>query len=450
MKRALILALVLISAGLSAITADDAVTKAQQYLESGETVDITPQGLTYYGTTGYWVIELVGSMNKINAMLPFDSDKGDLKTSDSMKDVLKTHYLANYFATDDTIPDFLDSTLSHAEGKKTDFSNAQTQLGIYAAQLENQAPNVTLINLEPLTDSLTTANNDNDDLRDQILSTQNIVSQTTWRTTNVADARSSLNNVFTKEETFLDSLDEVATNANALLTELAGNSYLLSEHPSLVQAFQGVITSFKLTEGAPVQKRDSLTSNQNTINSFFGGLDLTASTYLEKLRGRVNNHISTQEIQAISDALSAYNANYTYIYNNADSVPPTYDDDISQLQTVITIAQNYFNQENYSEAKAQFEEIDGLVEELVSHIGDCPPVCSGGKTATSQCTCACPSGTSESDGKCVSGFSLNPALIGGLIIIIVVLVLFKYKDKIFSGGGKIEEKPNDMWADYKF
>jgi hypothetical protein len=49
-----------------------------------------------------------------------------------------------------------------------------------------------------------------------------------------------------------------------------------------------------------------------------------------------------------------------------------------------------------------------------------------------------------------TGYSLNLPFIGGLILIMVILIMFKYRDKIFPRGGEIEEKPKDAWTNYKF
>jgi hypothetical protein len=198
--------------------------------------------------------------------------------------------------------------------------------------------------------------------------------------------------------------------------------------------------------------KTTLSSNKDEVNSFFNGLGSISNEYLVKLRNRLDKYISQAEIGDIQTALTTYSANYTYINSKSDSIPPFYSDDISNLYDTITTAQNYFNQKNYSEAKADFEEIDDLIALLFSHIGDCPPECSGGMVANSQCECACPSGTTESNGKCVSsGFSLNLPLIGGLIVIIALLVVFKYRDRILpKGGGEVEEKSKDSWTNYKF
>jgi len=172
--------------------------------------------------------------------------------------------------------------------------------------------------------------------------------------------------------------------------------------------------------------------------------------YLTKLRNRMNSHILEVEIQEIRNSLIAYNANYTTINSNAQKISPSARGGITELYDAYIDAKDYFDSKNYSQAKALFPKMDGLIESLSLRLNDCPPSCTGGKEATDDCTCACPSGTTESNGQCAGGFSLNLPLIGGLILIIIIFMVFKYKDKIFPGGGKVEETSKDAWTNYKF
>jgi len=446
MKRALLLAVILIGIGFASITSTQAGTKALQYAEAGESIKIVPEGLTYSGSTSYYVMELIGTTGRIEVMIPINSETGNVEIGDAVKDVLKTHYLANFFATDDAMGDFLDTTLSYAQGRY--FSSAISQLELY----ENQLPSgVTLVNLQPLKDSITAANAMNDELRNKILAAQEFTTstKTVWRTTDVDSTKTAFDQVFEKENAFIAALDDVAAIANDFMIELAG-SELKTENPSLVQAFQGVITSNRLADGASTRTKDDLTQNKNTINAFFSGLSAKSDDYLTKLRQRYENHISPTDIQQISDKLSEYAVNYSYINSNNVYLPSSYQSQASDLHDVLTEAQNYFTNKNYTEAKAKFDEIDNLVETLMAQINLCQTPCTGGKTHV-DCVCKCPSDTKEEGGKCVSsGFSLNLPLIGGLILIMVLLIVFKYKDKIFPGGGEVEEMPKDAWSNYKF
>jgi len=446
MKRALLLAVILIGIGFASITSTQAGTKALQYAEAGESIKIVPEGLTYSGSTSYYVMELIGTTGRIEVMIPINSETGNVEIGDAVKDVLKTHYLANFFATDDAMKDFLDTTLSYAQGRY--FSSAISQLELY----ENQLPSgVTLVNLQPLKDSITAANAMNDELRNKILAAQEFTTstKTVWRTTDVDSTKTAFDQVFEKENAFIAALDDVAAIANDFMIELAG-SELKTENPSLVQAFQGVITSNRLADGASTRTKDDLTQNKNTINAFFSGLSAKSDDYLTKLRQRYENHISPTDIQQISDKLSEYSVNYSYINSNNVYLPSSYQSQASDLHDVLTEAQNYFTNKNYTEAKAKFDEIGNLVETLMAQINLCQTPCTGGKTHV-DCVCKCPADTKEEGGKCVSsGFSLNLPLIGGLILIIALLIAFKYKDKIFPGGGEVEEKPKDMWSNYKF
>jgi len=451
MRKTAFLIVILISAGLSAVTFEQAGDKAAQYQEIGETINIKPRGLTYSGATSYWVMELIGAYGTINVMIPVNSQTGNVEVSDSMKVVLKTHYLANYLVTDDSISDFLSNTLSYAQSKKDKFRSAIADLTFYEAQVASVSSNISLEELGPLKTSLSGAQVKNDAFRSQIQDAQKMVLVTTWYTTQVDSTKTSLGSVFTKEDTLLNSFDDVATHANDFLTELAGNAELLATEPGLVQAFQGVINANGLADGVSSATRDALNSNRNAINAFFAGLDLTSQEYLAKLKDRFNTHVNQEDMDALRAALEGYQANYTYIFNNAESIPSAYDEDITELHSLMDEATNYYNEDNYTAAQANFGDIDGLIETLSSHIGECPPECANGKVPKSDCTCACPTGTKESTGKCVStGYNLDFNLIGGLILIIVLLIVFKYKDKIFPRGGEIEEKPKDAWTNYKF
>ncbi len=447
MRKTAFLIVLLIGIGLTAATVDDAVQKAQQYQNSGETPNIRPQGLTYAGTSSYWVIELVGTYSRIEAMVPVNSKTGNVEVSDSMKEVLKTHYLANYFATDDTIPDFLDSMLTYAENKWNQFNDAQNKLGLFEAQIP---PDNTVTELQPLKGAVQNSMAKNDDFRDQIQDAKSIVTKTAWRTTDVALAKASLSDVFTKEQAFLNSLGDTSNHANDFLTELASDPDMMANHTQLVGAFQTAVSP-ALTETVSAQMSDNLNANKNTVNAFFGGLDAKGTEYLAKLKDRFNSKISQGDIAAIETALNGYQANYTYIVDNADSLPPAYSDNIQGLYSLITEAQGYFNAGNYTKTEEQFGSIDDAIALLMGHMGECPPECTGGKIAGSDCLCACPEGTKESGDQCVgTGYSLNLPFIGGLVLVMIVLIVFKYRDKIFPRGGEIEEKPKDAWTNYKF
>ena len=450
MKKALLILALLIGIGFSAVTmtTEEAWTLANQYVNTGETVDLKPIGLTYNGIKPYYVMELKGVMNAINVMLPINAETKKVEYGDSIKSVIETHYLANYFAPDDNVVrDSLESTLSFATTKADSYKKTLNSLAIYEAQLPS---NTTLENMLPLKEALDGAGTIAEDLIAQIQDTESIVSSREWKTTDVARTLASLNSVFSMQGDFFDAVDEVAADADALDVELAGNTYLLTDYYNLVVGLQGVVGQL---DYVPTAMKTALSSNKDEVNSFFNGLDSITNEYLVKLRNRLDKYISQAEIGEIQTALTAYSANYTYINSKSGTIPPSYSDDISNLYDTISAAQNYFNQKNYSEAKANFEEINNSVALLFSHIGDCPPPCSGGMVANSQCKCACPTGTTESnDHQCVSsGFSLNLPLIGGLIVIIALLVVFKYKDRILpKGGGEVEETSKDAWTNYKF
>ena len=99
-----------------------------------------------------------------------------------------------------------------------------------------------------------------------------------------------------------------------------------------------------------------------------------------------------------------------------------------------------------------FDEVETLISRLESDIENYGRECTSGQIRS------CTTSTGESGtqtctngvwGVCVTGGGgLNWILIIGLVIILALLVLYKFKDKIF-GGGKVEEESSE-WASYKF
>jgi hypothetical protein len=455
MKKLALFIILLVGVGFPALSVEQAGDKAQSYIESSEAVTIHPNGLTISGTDSYWVMELVGSLSQIRAMLPINSETGNIESDDAARDVLETHYLANYLTysdAGDTVSTHFQSTLTFAQGKKIDFNAAISDINQYAPQIRNAGYDFP--GLVDLNDSLVSANAVNDELRNNIqLRAQPLMAQTNWRTSDLADSNTIFSDVFSSEGDFLNAMSDVSAKANAFQVEIVGNSQFVQTYQTLALALQSIITVHKLTEDV-TQRNDTLKSSRNAINQFFDGLDNVGTDYLAKLRARMDSHLPSDVIANISSTLTMYATNYSYIVNNSDSIPPSYQTRIDDLKTLIDGAQLALTAGNYTLAQTKFGDISDLIDTLTLEIGQCPTSCTGGKTLK-DCACTCPSNTKEESGKCVStGFTLNPYLIGGLILIIIVLIAFKYKDKILPGGGEVvvEKKPDkdDMWTGYKF
>lgn len=460
MKKILsVLVFVCLVSGVFAQEYDVTLDQAQQivtpYIYQGEALDIQPQELTYSETTAYWVMETV-SLGKIQVMFPVDAETGDIETSSFVKDVLKTHYLANYFVTDDTFSDFLSSELTFAQYKTDDFSNAKTQFEFYENQFDE---NIQLNKLDDLKSALTNGRVKAEAVRSQIISTQSTITNIN-DILDVSATQNSFNNFLSKENAFLDSVENIGEIANDFMIELAGNDYLKINRTDLLQALQGVMTSNRLTESVTARK-DSLTQNENTIDSFFAGLDAKADEYYVKLGNRLNQSTEEQARRVILEKLGNYSNQYQNLSSQGQSLSSSYrassgfNLDIQNLYELLEDGYEYCSGTSLTECQRvedDFDEIETLISRLESDIQNYGRECTSGQTRS------CTTSTDESGtqtctngvwGVCVTGGGgLNWTLIIGLVIILALLVLFKFKDKIF-GGGKVEEESSE-WASYKF
>src|SRR3989344_8925158 len=112
----------LVSTGFSAVTIETAGQVAANLSDRGESVNIKPQSLTTTGTADFWVMEII-SLGRINVLVPVSADSGLIDQTDGTKPVMKAHYVANFFASTESVTNFLDNTLTYAQQKDSQYRN---------------------------------------------------------------------------------------------------------------------------------------------------------------------------------------------------------------------------------------------------------------------------------------------------------------------------------------
>lgn len=457
LRSATILLLLLIGAYAQLeITLDRAQQIATPYVYQGEQLDIKPQKLTTAGGTSYWVME-AKSLGQIQVMFPVDSKTGLINRDTSIKDVLKTHYLANFFATDDTIPNYLDGSLSFAQQTQADLDSKLTN---FKTNVEPFMPaNVTLTKKEPYKSAVSNAITRASSLRSSLTSMKSKISGIN-DPSDITVVQSGFSNLFSQETSFLNALDDVSTTSDALHTEVnqdvnagtldssLGNSIILST------THAGLSTSL-------IQRNDALTTNKNAMDSFFASLDSKADEYYVKLNNRLSSTSEELERKVILEKIGNYSSTYENISNSGNSLPSDYrissgfNSDLQRLYNLLN--------KSYSDCsgdistcravKSNYPTIDGLVTSLRADL-------SGYSGCTNGQTRACTAASGESGTQtcannvwstCAAsggGGGFNWLLIGGFLIIIVLLIVYRYRDKFFKGGEKVE--PNkDYLSIYK-
>jgi hypothetical protein len=447
-----LVALILItSIALAAVSVNDAQDIVRPFVYQGEQIDIQPQTKTFSGANSYWVME-AKSLSQIQVMFPVDTDTGSIVRSETIKSTLKTHYLANFFTTSNSISNFLDETLTYTQQQQADLDQ----------KIRNFETNIETFISSDLTftkkDSYKTAVSDAIDksttLRSTITSLKAKISGID-DPTDITSSQSLFNSFFTQETALLDSLDNVVTKSDEF--HLETNQKINSGE--LDTSFGNTMIISTTHSISTIQRKDSLTTNKNTIDGLFSSLDSKADDFFVKLNNRVSQSQEEIERRAIIEDLNNYSSEYASLNDQGTSMTSNYrqssgfDSDLNQLYALLNDSYAYCSGTlaECMNAEDNYAEMDSLIASLDADIAGYSITCVTGQTRS--CTAGGQSGTqtctSGSWTACVpTSEDFDYTLIGALVFVILVLIAYKYKDK-FIGGEKVEPKKKDYLSYYK-
>ncbi len=421
---------------------DDAKEIVSGYIFQGEQGSIVPASPVYVNEKVFWVIEAV-SFNQVNVMFPVNAETGIIEAGDDAKQAIKVHYLANFFATDDSVSDFLDDEKSFAQQRQDAFSAALQSLEVYEQQLDN----VSLSTLQPLKNSLQDAVSKAEKVRSTAIDAKKSFTQISTPE-DIGKTKTLLDDFFNADEAFLRACEDVSKKAGEFETELAGNDYLKQEKPDLLQAFQGVIVSYSLKQSVTA-KQDSLSETKASIDAFFESLDAKADDYLVRLENRLASSQDKQRIDEIMKSLEDYSNKYANFTSqaNAKGIPDDYKNLGSKLKQYYSLLNESYSLcsssklEDCEQAALNFDSLDKLGSSIESIISSYKAVeCVEGEVRA--CTVDGKRGTQ----KCVNG-SWSECVVGGfntfwvvLGVLVVAVVLYYY-----STRKKKEEPETPVW-----
>jgi hypothetical protein len=139
-----------------------------------------------------------------------------------------------------------------------------------------------------------------------------------------------------------------------------------------------------------------------------------------------SSDLTEQQRKAVESSLNAYSANYSYINSNSDKVASKAR--ITELYGMLEASKKAFAAGDYAAARANFSKMDSTIKALMDEISAyVPPVV-----------------------KPPQPTEINWMLVLGLAAVLVALVLYKFKDRIFRGGeGKIERRESTPYWGYR-
>lgn len=418
------IAILLLLTGITFAQANVTLDKAIQIVYSEnfsqpglEYLDSTPKSEVFTDSTPFWVVEVI-SAGSIVVMVPVNGKTGRIDTSDYMEDILKTHYLANFLEKSGSIKSFLTETRSFADTTQGSLDAKDSE---YRNVLKPQL-NRTFAKESAYLSALNAAEQRAAELSATIGSIEGLIAEIK-RPSDIFELRASFTELFAKERAFLDAMEDAMDASDALKGEMLASG-LAAENPSLYQALFNSI-SIAGREKLPGM-RTTLGDNEREIGAFFSDLGSRGKEFLVKLRERASRTVSEQERKGIEASLNAYTANYTYINANSEKVNSTAK--IGELYKFLTQSKNALDAGDYAAAKANFTKIDSLVSELAAEIAAYKPPEPAKPPAP----------------------GINWLLIAALAIILIALLLYKFKDRIFGGGeGKIERKEITPYWGYR-
>ena len=450
----LFLIIILSASVFSAVTYDDCYKTALKYVKysQGESLDMKPKALTHYGSDEYWVFE-VKSVGNIQFMLPINAKTGFLFYESNAKDVMKAHYLANFFATEDSLSNFLSNLLDFAQHQRSDLNNKKTNLETYV----DPYLNVTINSESDYKSALDSAISADDSLRSSIISLQGeLISLNSFD--DVSKVKTMFGNVFTEEANLLNDLNQVVDTSNKLHKEV-GDLYTAGE---IDQSTRDAIITYTTHNGLAdevVSKQDALKTNRKVINDFFNGMDDRINQFYAKLVDRVAGTTNSSIIEETKKTLKEYASTYNSFDKQISEkqIPASYEnlnDKMIKFHNFLSNSNEQCSNNSMQDCQAvmaNFSSIDSLVKQINASItsfsssscteGQRMACVLGDKTGYKTCNAG-------QWGECVvktsTASKYNIKLIAALVVIIIGLIAFKYKDDLMDKfGGNEEESDED-------
>ncbi len=434
------------------VTVEEATQTALLYKEPIETIDLEPNHRVTVGADRYWPIE-IKRMREIMFIAPIHTETGELAEENQWTQIMKTHYLANFFSTNNAVRSYFQSSKRFGQDKQALFEEGKGELIFYEGQI-----NTTLPSMAPLQQLLDEGMDQAEKLRyDSIDATSAITKINT--PDDVLTSFNKIQAVFNAEEALINKGKEINQKVSELDKEVV-------QARSEGKISDGVATAL-LQVTSPlsdnyIPREDTLRENRNTVLDFFNSLDSKVDDFKTVLKNRVDVPEEEQQRNQVINQLNEYSTTLTNISEESHDVPQRYLDDenfdsiYEETIQIITESQAKCSPEEELstclQAKENYQEIETNIAILEEVLEGYTP-CVEGQTRT--CTVNGEQGTQE----CIGGqwttcrvveelSTINWRMIALLSLLIIALIAYKYKDQIFQPTEEQEEQEGEQYGDF--
>lgn len=444
------------------LTKEEAAEKAMPYVEvaEGETIDISPSQRIEVDGEEYWPFE-VRELGTIRFMIPIHQETGEIAEENYWEQIMETHYLANFFATTDSIMNYLESAQDFAQDKKSTFGNEESSLRSHQELLEE---NVTPPTIEPLREKLQKGEEKAEELRTQTITTK-AKSEEITTPENKVEMESEINSVFQIQRDLIEIGREIEDKAWDLESDIEkiGVEEIGDRAYDMLQTAADLKIDYTGMES-------TLDENERQINNLFKDIiEEEVQSYQSRLGSRLEISEEEKERNEIIYQLEEYSQELENISQKGiEEVPEAYlkeeEFELIEEDTIEIIKESIekcepekdieeINMDECREAENKYTEIENNIEEMKQVIEGYDPECEPGETR--ECTIDGEDGIQQcgEDGlwepcePIEETAEINWTLVGSLAAIIIILTLYRYRGKLKSEEENEEEtnEMDEMW-----
>ncbi len=432
----------------------DAAEETVRYLESGEDIEYEPSHKITVDEKEHYVVGIRRiATGELELAVPFEAETGDIAI-ENQETVIKVYYIAHFFQRTDEIEDYIENAEDFGREKRSIFKDVREQLEIYDAEMD-----ITLEAMNPLIEALEEGETRASDLRVTSGEVESIIRDRVSEIVNVLEVEDKIMETFESHLRLIEISEEVDNKRHELVIEIA-------ERREEVKAEIGesaitLITGDLLPklESDYTEEEKTVRNNRKEVESFFEDTDRRISNFQNRLGERLDEEETEKMKEEIREQLGNYSKELEKIRGQTEDILRPYlegedfyiiseetiniiEEGLEKCEEDINISKCLNVKDNYSRIERNLNEMQEIIDtyEQECEPGETQECTTNGETGIQRC---------RQDGKwgeCEvrETEGTNWLLIGGLSAILILLILYKFKDQLIEQDEKKDEKGSEM------
>ena len=356
MRKAVVL-LLLVSVAFS-MTLEQAIQRVAELkiTRPGEHLDSKPPTPVIANGKEYYVVDVFYA-GKIVTMVVVGED---ILLSEYAKEIMRTHYIAYHFYTDQSIRDLLDNLKERAADWEGQLSQKySTYYNIIKPQL-----NTSFTKETACLNSMQQMISWSEGTQERIISIN-----FTIKTLNDAERIfDDLDELLSEYLEYLEGIETLMDNCDAFIGEVI-SSDLKNTDPNLVSSIVQTV-SIEGREYLP-EMRNNIQESRKNIQEFYESTGEVADTFYSEFLSRYNQTQEWKDILTIKKRFDNYTQEYYYIAENYYKLKSK--KDFERLEEILLNVSKALNSSEYSRASELLDEAEKIIAQLKEEIEEYSP-----------------------------------------------------------------------------